>query len=143
METALEAHKMSLAAAAAGSAGTAVNGATIDMAGFDGVLIFGTITTANAGNFLKAQQGTLSDGSDMADLAGTKVVAAANASIVCLDLKAPREQYVRGVYVRAGTNTAVETMYYIRYNAHNKPTSSDVTNVLASVKVQSPAEGTP
>lgn len=143
MELALEAHKLSLALAAQSSAGTQANGATLDMAGFDGVLIFTTITTSNAGNFLKAQQGAAADGSDMADLAGSKVIAAADASIVCIDLFKPQEQYVRGSVIRAGANTALTPMFYLRYNAHSKPQDSDVANVLKSLKLVSPAEGTP
>lgn len=143
MEHILEGCKLSLAVAAAVSAGTAVNGATLDMTGFDGVLVFGTIATSNAGNFLKGQQGQVSDASDMADLAGTKIVAAANGSIVALEVNRVREQYFRGVIIRTGANTATGDMYYLQYNAANKPTTSDVVNVLKSLALNSPLEGTP
>jgi hypothetical protein len=139
----LEENSLTLQAAGAGSAGTAVNGATLDMAGFDGVILFGTIATANAGNYLKAQQGEVSDGSDMADLAGTKVVADANGSIVAIDINRPKERYVRGVFIRAGANTATGDMYALRYKAGSAPTSNTIANVLKSLKLVSPAEGTP
>jgi hypothetical protein len=57
-----------------GAAGTTdINGATLDMQGFEGVLIkvvFGAIT-AGAVTSIKAQQGAQSDLSDAADLEGT------------------------------------------------------------------------
>lgn len=139
----LEENSLTLQAAGAALAGTAVNGATLDMAGFDGVVIFGTIATANAGNYLKAQQGEASDASDMADLAGSKVVADANGSIVGFDLNRPKERYVRGVFIRAGAATITGDMYALRYHAHNQPTSNTIANVLKTLKLASPAEGTP
>ncbi len=61
-------------APAAGVAGTTdINGATLDMSGFEGVLMkvtFGAIT-ASAVTSIKAQQGAASDLSDTADLLGT------------------------------------------------------------------------
>lgn len=140
---ALEQHELRLAVAAAGSAGTAVNGAVCDMAGFDGVLIFCTIATANAGNFLKAQQGEAADLSDAADLAGTKVVADANGSVVALDINRPAERYVRGVVIRAGANTATGDMFYVRYNGSAQAVLNQVANTLKTLQVSSPVEGTP
>lgn len=139
----LEENSLTLQAAGASSAGTAVNGATLDMAGFDGVILFCTIATANAGNFLKAQQGEASNGSDMADLAGSKVVADANGSIVAIDINRPKERYVRGVVIRGGANTATGDMYALRYKASDQPAANTIANVLKSLKLVSPAEGTP
>lgn len=139
----LEENSLTLQAAGAGSAGTAVNGATLDMAGYDGVIVFGTIATANAGNYLKAQEGDASDGSDMADLAGSKVVADANGQIVGFDLNRPKKRYIRGVVIRAGANTATGDLYALRYKASSKPTSNTIANVLKTLKLVSPAEGAP
>lgn len=139
----IERSALRLGAAGAATATTAVNGAAQDMAGFEGVLIFARIATANAGNFLKGQQGELADSSDMADLAGTKVVAAANDQVVCLDINRPRERYVRGVIIRAGATTVTGDMYYLPYNATNKPTVNQITNILISLAVKSPVEGAP
>ena len=132
-----------LAAAGASSAGTAGNGAVVDMQGFDGVRFFGTIATANAGNYLKVQQGDASDLSDAADLEGTKAGAAANGSVVCVDVIKPKERYLRGVFIRGGANTATGDMYYERYNAASKPTVAQGANTLVTTMVRSPAEGTP
>lgn len=134
---------LTLGAAATTAGTTAVNGAAIDMAGFDGVLIFGTIATAASGNFLKAQGGEASDLSDAADLAGTKVVTDSDADLAILDIQKPRERYIRGVFVR-GTSTAVGDLYYIRYNDSEQPeTRNDVANTQNLVRLISPAEGTP
>ena len=134
---------LTLAAAAAGSAGTAVDGAAIDMQGYDGVLIFATIATQNAGNFLKAQQGQVSNLSDAADLAGTKVIVDSNGDVAILDLAKPKERYVRGTIIRAGANTATGDMYYLRYNGSAQAVINDIANEQNLVKVISPAEGTP
>src|SRR5262245_34237508 len=58
----------------AGAAGvSAINGATLDMAGFESFMVmvaFGTIT-AGAVTSIKVQQGALANMSDAADLAGS------------------------------------------------------------------------
>lgn len=143
MSLKLEEDALALNTAAAGSAGTTIDGAAVDMAGYEGVLFFTTIATANAGNFLKAQGGEASNLSDAADLAGTKVVAAANGSVVCLEVNRPKERYIRPNVVRGGANTAVGDIYQYRYRANNQPTTNQIANLLVSVSVKSPAEGTP
>lgn len=139
----LEEDALALNTISAASAGTTVTGAAVDMAGFEGVLFFCTIATANAGNYLKAQGGEASDLSDAADLEGTKVVAAANGSVVCLEVNRPKERYIRPAVIRGGANTIVGDIYQLRYRANNKPTTNQITNLLVSLSVKSPAEGTP
>ena len=134
---------LTLGAAAAVSAGTAVNGSVIDMAGYDGVLIFCAIATANAGNYLTAQGGEASNLSDAADLAGSKVIVDSNGDVAILDIAKPRERYIRGNVVRGGANTATGEMYYLRYNASSKPATNDIVNEQNLVRLLSPAEGTP
>lgn len=138
-----ETNAIRLAAAAAASAGTAVNGTAQDASLYDGVVFFATVATANAGNFLKAQQGDLADGSDAADLEGSKVVAVANGQVVALVVHKPKKRYVRPVIIRAGANTATGDVYAIRYRAHQAPVTNDVLNVLITKALASPAEGTP
>lgn len=133
---------LTLGAAAAISAGTTINGTVIDMAGYDGVRIFVAIATANAGNFLKAQGGEVSDGSDAADLAGSKVIVDSNGDIAILDILKPRERYIRGVIIRGGANTVTGELYYERYNASAQPVNNDVLNEQNFVRLLSPAEGT-
>lgn len=138
----LESDLLTLGKAAQGAGTSTVDGDPIDMAGYDGVVIFCTIATANAGNFLKAQQGEASNLSDAADLAGSKVIADANGQVVGIDIVKPRERYVRGNIVR-GVSTATGDLYYLRYQKHNQPASNNVTNLLKTIKIASPAEGTP
>lgn len=120
------------------SAGTAVNGTAIDLAGYDGVAFFCSIATANAGNYLSAQEGDTS--SPTADLAGSKVVAASNGQVVLLDICNPLKRYVRPVLIRAGANTVSGDIYAIKYKGKKLPpaAAADVVKSLVS-----PVAGTP
>jgi hypothetical protein len=135
--------KITKVAEAAASGGTDVNGSVLDMQGFDGVLFCTNIATANAGNFLKAQQGQASNLSDAADLAGTKVTSGSSDEAVVLDLHKPLERYVRPVIVRGGANTSTGEIWAIQYISRSAPRTSDLAGTLASKIVVSPAEGTP
>ena len=134
--------KITKVAVAAVSAGTAVNGSAVDMAGFEGVLFFTTIATANAGNFLKVQQDSDVALGTAADLAGSAVVATANAEVVFVDCYQPAERYVCPVVIRAGANTAVGDIYAIQYEGRVKPTDNDITDTIVGVLLNSAAEGT-
>lgn len=139
----LEKNTVRLHAAAAGSAGTAVNGTVFDSQGFESVVFLVSIATANAGNFLKVQQGDLADGSDMADLAGSAVVAAANGQVVVAEVCRPSKRYLRGQIVRAGANTATGDMYAIGCEAaDSKAVVNNITNTLISEISVTPAQGT-
>lgn len=119
------------------SAGTAVNGSTIDTSDCEGVIFFARIATANAGNFLKAQEGDTS--SPTADIAGSAVAAATNGQIVALDVHKPLKRYIRAVIVRAGADTVTGDVYAVKYGSRKLPESgADVNVILAS-----PIAGTP
>lgn len=130
----------------AGAAGaTAINGATLDMAGYDGVLMvvtFGAITT-NAVTSIKAQQGAASNLSDAADLAGTAqtVADSADEQTFYIDVFRPAERYVRLVVSRATQNAVVASAEYIQYGGHKGPVASHGSAVSGETHV-SPAEGT-
>lgn len=129
----------------AGGAGTTdINGATLDMAGFEGVLMvvtFGAIT-AGAVTSIKAQQGNQSDLSDAADLAGTAQAIADtdDDKVFYIDLYRPEKRYVRLVVDRGTQNAVVASAEYIQYGAHKKPPTHG-TGVSGETHV-SPAEGT-
>jgi hypothetical protein len=128
-----------LVAAAAVSAGTDVDGAYVDMDGYDGVVFFVDIATINAANFLKVQQDEDGSGAG-ADLEGTALVGATNGNVVAVDVQRPEKRYLRGVIDRGGANTATGPMYAIRYAGRRVP----VTHA-AEVQVEqhvTPAEGT-
>lgn len=129
----------------AGAAGTSdINGATLDMSGYEGVLMivtFGAIT-ASAVTSIKAQQGAASDLSDAADLAGTAQTIADtdDDKVFYIDLYRPRERYVRLVVDRGTQNAVVASAEYVQYGAKKAPPTQG-TNVSGETHV-SPAEGT-
>jgi hypothetical protein len=140
--TILENMKLRLSAAAATSAGTAVAGALLDMQGFERAVAFATIATANAGNYLKWQHGDASDGSDLADLEGTKVVAAANGDIVACEIENPQKRYLKPVLIRAGANTATGDLYVMQSGARVLPVSNNESSEIVSEVHVAPVAGT-
>lgn len=129
----------------AGAAGaTAINGATVDMAGWMGCLMkvtFGAIT-ATAVTAIKAQQGQISDMSDAADLAGTaqSIADTDDDKVFYIDIYRPTERYLRLVVGRGTANAVVASAEYILYGPR-KPPSAHGANV-AGETFASPAEGT-
>ena len=123
------------------SAGTEVVSDIVDMAGYEGVLFFATIATANAGNYMKAQQGANAAMSDAADIAGSKVVATANGEVVFLDIYKPSERYLTANIIRAGANTATGDIYAIQYEGKVKPEINLVTDVIIGELHITPDEG--
>lgn len=130
--------------AATTAAGTSeIDGAAIDMAGYEGCLFIAKFGTAATDNTLQAQQSTAS-GSGYADLEGTLVTVGASDEIVYLDLVKPQEQYVR-VQVERGTSTTLDWCVAIRYGANGgrkQPVDNDTAGTIAGEVHVSPAEGT-
>lgn len=115
------------AAVAAGV--TTVNGATVDMQGYEAVLFIcklGTVTATGVVS-MKAQGGAASNGSDAADLTGattptlTAVAAELNQGFLLLDVIKPRTRYVRPVVPRTVANTVIENITAIRYGRAVRP----------------------
>lgn len=129
----------------AGAAGTTdINGTTLDMSGYEGVLFvvtMGAITTG-AVTSIKAQQDTDSAMGTAADLAGTAQTVAddADEKMFYIDLVKPTERYVRLVVDRATQNAVVASATAYQYGAHNAPVTHG-SNVSGETHV-SPAEGT-
>lgn len=125
---------------AAGAAGTSdLNGASLDMANFDGVVAtvaFGPIS-GGAVTSVKAQQSA--DGSTWADLAGTSQAVADDAdnTTVYLSIHKPAKRYVRIVVGRATQNATVGGATYLQYGARTLPVPQDA----AGEKFVSPLEG--
>lgn len=133
---------------AAGVAGTTdINGTTLDMANYEGVLMvcrFGVIT-GSAVTSVKAQQGAESDLSDAADLAGTGITVADDDDnqIFIIDLYRPTERYVRLVVDRGTQNAVVAEAHYVQYGPPKKmPVENNVTDAVTYELHVSPAEGT-
>lgn len=130
----------------AGAAGTTdINGTTIDMQDYDGVLFvctFGAITAA-AVTSIKAQQGAASDMSDAADLAGTGQTIADDddGKVFYIDLKNVTERYVRLVVDRGTQNAVVASAEAIQYLASKPPVAAHGSTVAGETH-ERPAEGT-
>lgn len=142
MENFLPSFEIRENAAAAVSAGTLVQGAIVDMQNWDGVVFFCTIATANAGNYLQAQQGEQSNLSDDEIIAGSGVVAGADGDVVALEVHQPQDRYVRPEIVRAGANTATGQIYAIRYKGRRLGEHlNSVTGVIVSKVLNGADEG--
>ena len=129
-------------AKAAQSAGTdAVESDVIDMAGFEGCLFLTRFATANAGNYIKAQQDTAANGATMADLAGTKVASGTSDEAVYLDINRPQKRYLR-LHVTRTASSALGEIWAILYVPKKAPQTHAVTGTLTGEAHVSPAEGT-
>ena len=132
-----------LNAKAAGA--TAQNGTAVDMQNWEGVMfvaLFGTLTATQVTS-IKAQQATSSSGT-FSDLENTLLGPLddddSNKTLV-LDVKNPRERYVRCVVSRATANAVIDGVVAIQYGPRKMPAAHDST-VAASEAHASPAEGT-
>lgn len=129
----------------AGAAGTdAIAGTTLDMSGYESVLVtctFGAIASG-AATSIKMQQGNASDMSDAEDLAGTAQTVAddADGKTFYVDLVKPTKRYVRLYVSRATQNATVAVAHYQQYGAKKLPVSHG-SNVLGEFHA-SPAAGT-
>lgn len=126
-----------LATTAAGT--TEIDGAGIDMSGFEGCLFIAKFGTAATGNQLQAQQSQ--DDSSYADLAGTLTTVGSSDEIVWVDLYRPEERYVR-VQAERGTSSTLDWGVAIRYGARKSPVDNATAGTIAGELHVSPAEGT-
>lgn len=129
-----------------GAAGTTdIEGVTLDMSGYDGVLMvvtFGAIV-ANAVTSIKAQQDSDSAMGSDADLEGTSQTVADDddEQTFVIDVYKPTERYVRLYVDRATQNATVASATYIQYRASKVPTAAHGSNVNVE-SFAGPAEGT-
>ncbi len=120
-------------------------GATIDMQGYEGVLMvvkFGAIA-AGAVTSIKVQQDSDPNFGTPADLAGTGLAVAADDDnqIFVIDLVKPKKRYVRIYVDKDAANDTAEMAWYLRYGAHTKPQVNNVANLVTCAIHVSPAEG--
>jgi hypothetical protein len=129
--------------ATAGAAGTtAVNGATVDMSGFEEVMVlvpFGAIVSG-AATSIKWQEGSTT--SPTTDVAGTNITVADtdDDTTKVLRIIKPRSRYGRVVVSRATQNATVGAIYYVLSGGSTMPPTDDST-VVGETHV-SPATGT-
>ena len=129
--------KVTLVAAGATSAGTAINSAAVDMSGFEGVIFVGKIATANAGNTALAAQSDASGGTYV-DLVGTTIAPGGNGDSFLIDVYRPTKRFVRCEIARGGADTVTGDVYAIQYGAAAKPTVQGAT--IDAILGISPAE---
>lgn len=105
----------------ASAATSDVEGNVIDMDGAEGIECTAIFGTAAAGG-LKAQTGTLANGSDMADLAGSAVTAGAGKTVVrlCVHKAENARRYVRFVAERPSSTTVLAGVAH-RYGLRQTP----------------------
>lgn len=127
-----------------GAAGaTAINGAIVDMDGYQGILMiaqFGPIV-ATAVTSIKAQQDTdpaMGTAADLAGTAQTVAVADANKTFV-IEIERAAERYLRLVVSRATANATVAAIYVL-YRGRKKPAAQVAATLIE--RFTTPAEGT-
>lgn len=134
---------------AAVAAGSSINNNStrIDMAGYEGVVFFTTITdsTDTGVATLTIEQNTADSDTGMAALSGAVAAATSgadddlNGKLLVVDVYRPRERYVQAVRTSATANIAFGEVHAVLYGARKLPLSDDAT-VAASASVTSPAE---
>lgn len=127
--------KIDVVADAAEAGTTAVNGATVDLQGYDGVVFFCKVAVANAGNHLKVQEGDTT--SPTADLEGSKAVVGTDEDVVAVCVHKPRKRYIRAVLTRTASSASGE-IYAVLYGSNKLPSTGADVNVI----VTSPIAGT-
>ncbi len=130
--------KLSLVKDLTATGGTAVNSASVDMQGFEGVMFFVKLATANAANFINAAQSA--DDVTFNDLLGSKVVPGDNGDVAMIDVYRPIDRHVRLEVDRGGADTVLGEIYAVQYGGKNVPVTHGST--VDSETHISPAEGT-
>ncbi len=131
-------------AAAGASGSTDISGTTLDMLGYDGVVMLVRMGAINgsAVTSIKAQQDSASGMGTAADLAGTAVTIEDDDDdeIFYIDIYRPDERYVRLVVDRGTANAVVASAEYLQYNTGTLPVTQ-ASGTTGEVHI-APAEGT-
>jgi hypothetical protein len=116
--------------------------AIVDMKGYTGVVFVTSLGTANAGNYITAQQDTDPAGGTMADLLGTKVTSGSTDEDLIVEVAKPTERYLRASVTR-GSSSTCESIWAIRYGASTPQLAGNSISgtQIAELHV-TPAEGT-
>ncbi len=131
--------KIKDATSAAGS--TVLESSVLDMAGYEGVLLFTSYGTAAADNLLKAKMSSANDSAAMGDIEGSAIAPGASDEDQWIDIYRPRKRYVQLAAVRA-TSTKLGDMWAIQYGPRVKPTDNNTAGTIAGEALVSPSTGT-
>ncbi|WP_300009701.1 hypothetical protein [uncultured Roseobacter sp.] len=137
---------MHLAGTVAAADNTDADSAIIDMAGYEGVILFTTVEDSVSGGIATAtvEQNADNSGAGMAALAGAvaTLTSAANDDLngkfLAIDVYRPRERYLRLNRASSGANIAFGPVMALRYGQRKLP-APDVDDMGALVSVTSPA----
>jgi hypothetical protein len=124
--------------AAVATATSTVTSSAFDMAGYDGALLIVRLGSPATNNNIRWSQCDTTGGS-YADIEGTLVGNHATENPLIVDLKRPREQFLKYVITR-GTTTTVDSVVVIQYKARNKTVSQPSGTQIE--RWAGPAEGT-
>jgi hypothetical protein len=120
---------------------SAINSDIVDTAGYQGVVFFTSVSTANATNSIKVQQNTANVTTGMEDLTGTSVSSGTTDEDLIVEVFKPLERYLRVVVTR-GASTTCESIWACLYDG----TAGVTANTLAGTQIAelhvTPAEGT-
>ena len=117
---------------------TEITGSAIDMTGYEGALFIIRLGSPATNNSLKITQCDTSGGT-YADLTGTSVGSHATNNPLIVDVKRPREQFLKYVVTR-GTTSTIDTICVIQYGARSRPVTQP--SGTAYEQFNGPAEGT-
>lgn len=124
------------------------NSSILDMAGYEGVVFFTTITdSVDTGvATLTVEQNSANSDTGMAALSGAVDTATSaanddlNGKILVVDVYRPKERYVQAVRTSGTANIAYGEIHAIRYGAKKLPVTADATLASGGVSVTSPDE---
>lgn len=130
----------------AASAALDRDGAGLDMAGFDGVMMVVKFADIAAGavTTIKAQQSDDNGvADDWSDLAGTGIAIADDDDnqVFIIDLVKPQKRFVRVVVDKDAANATNECALYVQYDARDLPVVQTVVNEVTYERHVSPDEG--
>lgn len=137
----LNANKLVKVADHAASTTDAVTSAIVDVAGYQGVVFFTSLSTANATNTIKVQQNTANQTTGMGDLAGTSVTSGTSDEDLVVEVHQPKERYLQVVVAR-GVATTCESIWACLYSGSAGTATTGVSGTAAAEMHVFPAEGT-
>lgn len=117
-----------------------VTTAAVDMQGYLGATFFGTIATANAGNYMYVIQSANANLSSPDVLEGTKVIGLANGNIVAVEVYRPTKRYLAAVVVRTAS-TALGEIFCVQSGPSVLPVDNVEASEIDSETHVSPAVG--
>lgn len=125
------------------TAGTSdVTSSSVDMANYTGVVFLTSFGTAATNNDCHIEQSSDDGSSDsFADLTGTDTTAGSSDEDVWIDMRNPRERYLRMICER-GTSSTLESVWAFRYGGRSLPVDNTTTGTINGEQHNSPAEGT-